>query len=165
MNNLFVGNIIAFLASLIMVYTGILKDKKKIIYFQGVQIGLFVISNFVLGGVSGIIINVMNLIRNILCYKDRFFVKEKIFIIFITVILTLKFNNLGLIGLLPLIGSVIYTMFMNIKDVKKFKFLMIFTMVMWLIYDLSIKSYSSFLFDGLTILTNLISLFTVKNKE
>ena len=35
-----VGNVIAFIAALIMVYSGLMKNKKKIIYAQSVQLGL-----------------------------------------------------------------------------------------------------------------------------
>lgn len=44
-----IGNIIALTASLLMVYSGILKEKNKILYVQTVQIGLSVVSNIVLG--------------------------------------------------------------------------------------------------------------------
>ena len=48
-----IGNIIALIASLLMVYSGIIKQKKKILYVQTVQIGLSVASNIVLGGIVG----------------------------------------------------------------------------------------------------------------
>ena len=92
--NLIIGNIIALVASIIMVYSGILKHKKKILYFQTIQIGLSVISNIVLGGISGAIINAINLIRNILCYKEKLKTKEKIIITLLATILICKFNNL-----------------------------------------------------------------------
>ena len=53
------------------------KTKEKILYFQTVQIGLSVISNIILGGITGAIINALSLIRNILCYKDKLGLKEK----------------------------------------------------------------------------------------
>ena len=45
------------------------KTKEKILYFHTVQIGMSVISNIVLGGITGAIINALSLIRNILCYN------------------------------------------------------------------------------------------------
>jgi hypothetical protein len=47
---LIMGNVIALLASLLMVYSGTLKQRNKILYFQTIQIALSVISNIVLGG-------------------------------------------------------------------------------------------------------------------
>lgn len=36
-----IGNIVALIASIIMVYSGYLKQKKKILYVQTIQIGFF----------------------------------------------------------------------------------------------------------------------------
>ena len=159
---LVIGNIIALIASLIMVYSGVLKQKKKILYFQTIQIGLSVISNLVLGGISGAIINMINFIRNILCYKDKLGTKEKIVIMLLATILILKFNNLGILGFLPLISTITYLWLMNIKDVKKFKILIAGTMFMWFIYDVTIKSYTSAVFDAMTVIVNLVSILKIK---
>ena len=163
MVNIIIGNIIALIASILMVYSGMLKQKKKILHFQTVQIGLSVISNIVLGGITGAIINALSLIRNILCYKDKLGLEEKIVITILATILTLKFNNLGYIGLLPLISTVSYVWLMNIKDVKKFKWLIVFTMLMWFIYDVVIKSYTSAIFDFMNIVANIVTLFQIKS--
>lgn len=162
---LIIGNIIALIASILMVYSGILKEKKKILYIQTIQIGLSVISNIVLGGITGAIINAISMIRNIICYKDKLRLKEKILITFFSVILSLKFNDLGIIGLLPVISTITYIWLMNVKDVRIFKLLIAFTMLMWLIYDILIRSYTSALFDFINIIANLITLFQIKNEK
>lgn len=162
MVSIIIGNIIALIASILMVYSGMLKQKKKILYFQTVQIGMSVISNIILGGITGAIINALSMIRNILCYKNKLGLKEKIIITILAIILTFKFNNLGYIGLLPLISTVSYIWLINIKDVRKFKLLIIFTMLMWLIYDVVIKSYTSAIFDFMNIIANMLTLLQIK---
>ena len=102
------------------------------------------------------------MIRNILCYKNKLGLKEKIIITILAIILTFKFNNLGYIVLLPLISTVSYIWLMNIKDVRKFKLLIIFTMLMWLIYDVVIKSYTSAIFDFMNIIANMLTLLQIK---
>ena len=162
MVSIIIGNIIALIASILMVYYGMLKQKKKILYFQTVQIGMSVISNIILGGITGAIINALSMIRNILCYKNKLGLKEKIIITILAIILTFKFNNLVYIGLLPLISTVSYIWLMNTKDVRKFKLLIIFTMLMWLIYDVVIKSYTSAIFDFMNIIANMLTLLQIK---
>ena len=98
-------------------------------------------------------------INGILWYAKT---KEKIIITILAIILTFKFNNLGYIGLLPLISTVSYIWLMNIKDVRKFKLLIIFTMLMWLIYDVVIKSYTSAIFDFMNIIANMLTLLQIK---
>lgn len=162
-----IGNIIALIASIIMVYSGFLKQKKKILYAQTIQIGLSVLSNIVLGGITGAIINALSCLRNILCYKNKLNKTAKIILILLATILSLMFNNLGFIGLFPVISTVVYTLFMNTKNVVKFKWLIIITMFLWLMYDLFIKSYTSAVFDFMNIMANIISIIQIglKNKK
>ncbi len=162
MNYIILGNIIALIASLLMVYSGYIKKKEKIIFVQTIQIGLSVLSNMVLGGITGAIINALSLIRNILCYKNKLNTLAKIIITILSVVLTFMFNNLGIIGLLPLISTVVYIWLMNIKDVIKFKYLIIFTMTIWFIYDIYIMSYTSAVFDFGNIIANIISIMQIK---
>ena len=161
MIHIIIGNIIALIASIIMVYSGFLKQKKTILYSQTIQIGLSVLSNIVLGGITGAIINALSCVRNILCYKNKLDLKSKIILIFLATTLSLMFNNLGVIGLLPVISTITYILLMNTKDIIKFKWLIIFTMLMWLIYDLFIKSYTSAIFDFMNILANVISIIQI----
>ena len=162
---LIIGNIIALIGSLLMVYSGIIKDKKKILFVQSIQILLFIISNLVLGGITGAIINLIGFIRNLLCYYDKYNNLEKIIITIVSIILTIVFNNLGIIGYLPLIAIVAYNLFMTTKNIYFFKYLILFTMVMWSIYDFTIKSYTSFAFDLFTIIANIISLLSLNKKR
>ena len=163
--NIVFGNIVALIASLIMVGTGLIKNKKKIIYFQSIEIGLYVISNFILGGYPGAVINIVNFIRNILCYKEKLGTKEKGIIGLLSIVLTVLFNNMGLIGYLPLLASLIYLYLMNIKGIIKFKLVMIITMIMWLIYDFTIKSYTASLFDLLTAIAAMYSIYQITRKK
>lgn len=153
-----IGNAIALIACILMVYSGTLKKTKDVIYIQSIQIGLLTLSNIVLGGISGAIVNSLNLIRNIICYKEKLTILIKIIIITIMTILCIIFNTQGIIGYLPLLCSVIYTWLIDIKDVKKFKYLNIFVLSCWLIYDAYILSYTSALFDFGTIITNIIAI-------
>ncbi len=159
------GNVIGLLGSILLIYTGFIKEKKRIIYVQSIQITFFVISNLILGGITGAIVNVISLFRNILCYNEKLNKKNKILISIVVIFLSVLFNNYGLIGFLPLISTITYLWLINIKDVIKFKYLVIFTMIMWGIYDLTIKCYTCFIFDMLTILSNLYSIYKIKKKK
>ena len=158
------GNIVALIASIIMVYTGYIKSKNKIIFVQTIQIILMVISNFILGGLTGAISNVIGCVRNILCYKDKLNNIAKGILIILAIIFSLGFNNLGLLGFLPLISTVVYIILMDLKDVIKFKYLIIFTMILWFVYDLYIKSYTSACFDFMTIVVSIVSIIQIKRK-
>lgn len=159
MNHIIIANIIAFIASLLLVYSGFVYKKSKIIYIQSIQKIFLIISSLILGGVTGALTNFIGLIRNILCYKDKLKSKEKIFLILISIILALLINNIGFIGMLPIISTSIYTWFIDEKNIVKFKKLTIYTTVLWLIYDTYIKSYSSATFYLMTILSNIYAIY------
>lgn len=162
--NVLIANIVALIASIIMVSVGLIKKKKRIIYVQTIQIALFVLSNILLGAISGIIINSISCIRNILCYKNKLTKHVKILIIILSTILTLVFNNQGLMGLLPLISSVVYIIYMDQKNVIKYKNVLRFTLMLWFIYDFYIMSYTSSLFDLISVISTTIGINELKKK-
>ncbi len=160
-----VANILAFIASLFMVYSGILKDKKRIIKVQAIEIFIFIVSDILVAGYSGAVINLINLIRNILVYYDKFDKKCIVLILVLSTISVLAFNNLGFIGLLPLFATYIYAIFMNTKDIKCFKIVMIISMLLWATYDMTIGLYTSLAFDILTIISCLVTLLMLDKKR
>ena len=159
------GNIVALIASILMLISGIIKDRKKIIYIQTLQILAFAISDLILGGYTGTIVNLISLARNYWCYKDKLTNTKKITLILLSITFSLLFNNLGFLGLLPLISTVVYTCFMDVKNTIKLKSLIIFTMVLWLIYDSFIKSYTSAVFDFFSIIANAITIYQLAHKN
>lgn len=158
MTYIVVGNIIALIGSVLLICTGLLAKKKHILFVQSLQTICFIISNFVLKGFSGVVINSLSLFRNIFAYKEKLTIPIKVCFIFISMVLCIIFNNKGIIGILPLISMCLYTWFMTTKDIMHFKYLTIFITVLWGIYDFYIMSYTSSLFDFVTVACNIISL-------
>jgi len=159
------GNIVALIGSLLMVYVGSAKDRKKILYIQTLQILAFTISTLILGGYTGTIVNLISIIRNVLCYKDKLTKYNKIILILSSTVFSLLFNNLGLLGLLPLISTIIYTCFMSTKSTIKLKLVILLTMILWLVYDILIKSYTSAVFDFFSIIAGIITIYQLTHKK
>ena len=154
-----VANLIALVASLVMVYTGYLKDKKQILFYQIFQFILFIISYLILGGYTGVIICSLGIVRNLLCYYKKLKIPYIVLLSALCIILTIKFNTFGLIGILPLFGVVLYTCFMNTENIIKFKLLIINAMILSGIYDIVVMSYTSAFFDILTAIMNIFAIF------
>ena len=162
MNYLLIGNMIALAASILQASSGLVKNKQKIIYMHSVQKIFGVISNLVLCGITGALMNLVGFIRNVLCYKHKLGIKEKIILIILSTALSLSANEINAISFLPMIATIIYTLLMDIKDIIKFKRLALVTTIMWFIYDIFINSYTGALFDLAYILTNLITIIKLK---
>ncbi len=149
-----IANIIDFIASLIQIYTGMIKDKGKILVFQTIQLGIQIISMLLLGAVPGAISNVLSCVRNYLCYKNVFTWPIKIILIVLSLVLTVPFNNQGLLGYLPFAVCTIYVLLMDTKDPIKFKLLCTLTFVPWVFYFFIIKSYTGAFFAASTVATS-----------
>lgn len=159
-----IANIIDFIASIVQIYSGTIKDKKKILLFQILQLGIQTVSMLLLGAVSGAISNVLSCIRNYLCYKNKFNMPIKIILIVVSLILTVAFNNQGLLGYLPFVVCTVYVLFMDIKNPFYFKLLVTLTFVPWIFYFFLIKSYTGAFFATATVLTNTVTLIQMKAK-
>lgn len=165
MNVLILGNIIAFIGSTMQLTIGVIKNRKKALYVQTIQYSVFAISSLILGGFSGTIANIIGAIRNILTYNEKLTKCAIIIIILAATILTLYFNNLGILGLIPLVNTIIYTVFINVKDPLKFKLLFTFSTFLWVIYGVLIKSYTSTVFDSISTIGSLVSAYQIYKKQ
>ena len=160
-----IGNAIILIASIIMVASGYLKSKERTLYWQTIQIGLSAVSCFVLGAISGGIVNLLAIPRNILGYKDKLTSSAKVVLLMVTSTLSIYFNVNGVIGYLPLVVSVSYILLMDKLKDDKFKMLIIATMVLWAIHDFYMKSYVSVVFNIGNIVTSSIAIYRIKNDE
>lgn len=162
MIHIVIANVIDFIASMVQIYSGTIKDKGKILMLQIIQLGIQTISMLLLGAIPGAISNVLSCIRNYLCYKNIFTWPIKIALILISLVLTVPFNNQGLLGYLPFVVCTIYVLFMDIKDPFKFKVLVTLTFVPWVLYFFIIKSYTGAFFAAATVATNVWTLIKMK---
>lgn len=159
------GNIIGFISACLMLWVGVLKNKKKILIVQTIQMALSSLSNFILGGFTGMILNVLGCIRNIVCYKGCLTIIWKVMFIVAAIGLSVSVNNLGFIGLLPVISNVSYICFMNTKDVVKFKLLLVFTTTLWIFYDFYIQSYAYATLDCASVVAHILAIRSLKKNK
>lgn len=162
MITILIANIIDLLAAFVQVASGTIKDRGKILLCQILQLGMQTVSMFLLGAVPGAISNVLSCIRNYLCYRDLFTKPVKVLLIAISFLLTVAFNNQGLLGYLPFVVCTVYVLFMDIKDPIKFKLLVTLTFIPWIFYYLAIRSYTGSFFAAATVLTNFWTLYKMK---
>ncbi len=165
MYNLIIGNVILFAASLIMVSLGLLKDKKQILLLQTIQIVMMGIGCLFLGSIPAAIINLFACARNMLAYFDKLNKNYKIILIILSTTFSFVFNNIGIFGIFPIISSILFVVFIDTKDIAKYKQLEMVSTSLWLIHDVYILAYSAAIFDVFTIATNAFGFFQVQKKK
>lgn len=154
-----IGNAIMWIASIIMVVSGLPKNKKTILWLQTIQIGLMALGNLLLGSLPGAISNGFGIVRNFLNYFDKLKLPQKICLVTISTIFALIFNNIGGFVIFPITAAGLFAIFMTTKSVAKYKLLCIIASILWMVHDIYIKSYVTVFFDILTITSNIIGIY------
>lgn len=155
------ANVIDFLAAILQVGSGSIKQKRKILVVQTIQILMQGVSMLLLGGITGTINNVLSCFRNYLCYKEKLNVYWKSFLIAASIGMTVIVNEQGFLGIIPAAVCTVFIIFMDVKDPVKFKLLVTLSFVPWMFYHFILQSYVGAIFDAATVITNTITLFVM----
>ena len=156
-----IANVIDFLAAILQVGSGSIKQKRKILVVQTIQILMQGVSMLLLGGITGTINNVLSCFRNYLCYKEKLNVYWKSFLIAASIGMTVIVNEQGFLGIIHAAVCTVFIIFMDVKDPVKFKLLVTLSFVPWMFYHFILQSYVGAIFDAATVITNTITLFVM----
>lgn len=158
MDRVLLGNIVSFVGSVIMILTGLLKNKKQLLTVQVVMFAFFSAGNLILGAVTGAITNGISIVRNLVTLCTEFTLPLKAGFAAIQIVLCAIFNRDGLIGWLPVVAVCLYTWSLSSRSIRTIKLVIIVTQMIWLAYDLSYRNYSASLFDAFTALSNVVGI-------
>lgn len=159
------GNIVSLIACTTMVLIGFIKHREKIILAQVLQFSLMAISNFLLGGIGGTIANFISIVRNLICAKGHCNKGLKIALIAVQIALSLGTLSLNPITWLPIIANGMFTWYIDTENIIWFKWVMMITLGMWVVYDLSHLNYVSVCFDIFTIISTGFSVFKIRREQ
>ena len=160
-----IANLISIISCAIMVLTGFIKNKTKILLAQCVQFTLMAISHYLLGGTGGIIACVVSLVRNLVFSKFKTSVVLKLVFIGATIALSLGTVTLNPITWFPIIATVSFTWVIDSEDIIKFKTVMVATLCLWFVYDAYHLNFVSAAFDAFTVGSTLYSMWQIKKEK
>ena len=165
MNTLLIGNLISGIGCLIMVAIGLLKKKSHILIAQSFQCAFMGFGNLILGGVNGFIANVVSIVRNLVFVKCKSTVTLKLIFIAVQLLLSLGSMGDGWVAWLPILATALFTWFLDTRHTSTLKIVIITTQIMWLIYDIYYRNFVAVTFDVMTMISNLIGFFMVRNQK
>ena len=158
-----IANVLTLCGSTILTLSGLIKNKKRFLLAQCVMTGLFTLSNLLLGGYSGAIVNAVNLCRNLLGTKNKLTKPIRGAIIVLQIALTAIIGTDSIIMWLPVIGNVIFTWIMDTDNMVRLKAVFGTTQLLWAAYDFSIKNYAGVPFDIAAVVTSAVSIVNMKD--
>lgn len=155
-----IGNLCSLLAMGTDALSSTRKTVKGMLWMQTLSQLIYGIGTFALGGYSGVVQNAVSLLRNLVAIKN---IKSSVvewILVGLGVFFGLIFNNLGLIGLLPVIANLEYTLavfrFHNNERALKYAFML--SSVMFAIFNLAILNYVGFATNLFVAITTAIAL-------
>ena len=148
LNNIILGNIFSFFATLCIIISVAKKTKTA---FIGWQIGDDIfgcLTCLTLASYSALTVCLVCFIRNLLAYKNKLNKLLTGILFLANIIIGLYVNNLGVIGLLPIIAAASYTIFVYLaKTAQQMRLALISNLALWVVHCWYIKAYPSTLIN------------------
>ena len=160
MINIILGNIASLVSCLLDSFSATKKNRKEMLKIQCFSVLVYTIANTLLQAYSAVVQNVCSLIRNILATKGIENKTIEYIIIAASLLFGIYFNNLGLMGFLPVFANVEYSicMFVLKGNVKGLKISFFICNMCFLIFNLYIKNYVGFVFTAIILISTMFSL-------
>lgn len=161
-----IGNLISFAAAVCMLLSAFSPQRNKLFFLQFLECALLALANIFFASYAGVWVLLLSAVRNILVAKEKY--NKKIMVIFasLTVILSLLTNNRGLVGLIPMVATVQYTVCSEyIRGILGTKVSMAVNTLFWIIYSAVILDFSTAISDAVVLLATLGSLWKLSRKK
>ena len=162
-----IGNISALLAMITNAFSATRKTSRGILLSQNLTQAIYCITAIILGGYSAAVQNAVSILRNFAAIGNK---RSKVVqwgLVLTGVVLGVAVNNRGLIGLLPVISNLMYTIavfrFVNKERALKISFLI--SVVFFVVFNLAIMNFVGALADTVVIVTTAVALIRSKPKK
>lgn len=164
-----IAQIVGLIASIINILTIQMKDKKNILFgFMSVNI-LFGINFILLQSYSGAIICFISAIQTLINYrleiKNIEFPKWLIPIYIIVSVVCGLATYQGIVDILPVVGSVLYTISIIQKKEMNLRRITLANTILWLVYNLLVMAYTSAISEVFFLTSNLIAIYRYDIKK
>ena len=161
-----IANAIGFMAFIISLIAFHKKEKEKIFKNTLISNILNLIHYLVLNANSGIATKIIAILRDLSMVKQEKYnilKSKKMLIVFVCAyIILMIITYQGFISIFSLLAALIYTIFCWNGDVKTVRYIVIFTNVLWLIYNIFVKSYTGAMANFISIVSTFIAIFNNK---
>lgn len=162
---LIIANILSLVGTIVLVWSMFVKSKETMLLLQA--------GNYILGAFSTTMTNsyaaacssIISFFRNLYLSQKTSIVVTVVFSI-LYIVLGAFTNTLGFIGLLPVLASVEYTLFVYFaKTTQVLRYGALINLLLWAIHDICIRLYGALISDIILIVITIISIVVKKNSE
>ncbi|WP_405293091.1 YgjV family protein [Methanobrevibacter sp.] len=165
--NIIAGNLISLFAGIFVIFSLWVNDDKKAYKYQILNAFILIIASFFFNSYVGMVVMAMVTIRLCMVYKERFSIMWAIFFVVLSTVIGFAVNNLGLVGLIPIIATVQITICNYLcKDIKWIKLSFIINESFYIIYFWCVFDFTSVIIQLITVSVGCISFFKlIRNRR
>ena len=149
--NIIVGNAISFIGAIFLSASCVAKTKKRVCILQLFQCIVITASQIAFGKGAGAVAMSFAGVRNLLIMGSRYNFFAMLTLSVLIFIFGVYFNSFGLIGLMPPLASVMYTVALYyVRDVRRLKFFLSILLFTWIVY-------SALIYDIFGVISNIVA--------
>ncbi len=136
------------------------KSSEKMLTFQCFSQMFYGASSLVLKGYSAVVQSALALVRNILAIRKIHSDAAEWIILILGIVLGIAFNNLGLLGYLPVVANGLYTfsIFRISHNQTALRWAFLIYLVLYVIFDLFILNYVGAVATAIAIVSTAVSI-------
>lgn len=156
--NIIVGNLISLFAGIFVILSLWVNDDKKAYRYQIFNTFILIFASFFFDSYVGVVVMTIVTIRLYMVYKDKFTLHWAIFFTILSTIIGFAVNNLGAVGLIPIIATIQITLCNYIcRDIKWIKLSFIINESFYAIYFWCVFDFTSVIIQFVTVSVGCIS--------
>lgn len=162
-----IGNLSTLLAMGANAISATRKSKKNMLRVQNISQVIYCLGSIVLRGYSAAVQNVVSIARNIVAIRNIKSKPLEWILVVLGAVLGVAFNNRGVLGLLPVIGTLQYTLaIFRIKDNERaLKISFLISTVAFVAFNISLYNFVGAAADTTVAITTIVALIRGNNKK
>lgn len=152
-----IAQIFSAIGAVLLLISTFSDTKKKMLGIQIFDAASNTIADALLGGWSGVMLNIIGIVRNITTIKGDGKTNKALLsvLVFFTIVVTVMLNPSGF---LPLIAELEYTIVVSRCDLFKSKVALSLNLFLWLFYDILLRSYPVAIADSIILISSLFAI-------
>ena len=166
MKTILIGNVISFLAAVLLALSCWTKEPKRVFAFQIAENIILAISSLVFGSYSAAVSTLLSTLRMGIVLKGKYTKRVMIFFCILLTALGLALNTRGAVGLLPVLATLEFA-YANYRftEIKAIKWSLCINLILWDVYAFAIRDYASGVTWVITLAVTFVSLFRLYRTE
>lgn len=156
------AQVFSAIGAVLLLYSTFSETKEEMLKIQIFDASANAIADALLGGWAGVMLNIVAIFRNVTTIKKKINNAILIGLLAFTAIISVCANKSGF---LPLIAEMEYTFAVGKCDLLKSKVALAINLLLWLFYDLILRSYPIAIADLVILISTLVSINKLSNEN